>query len=339
VVVQWAALAVAAAACGAEGELPQNALDPAGPVARQQDSLWNLVFLIATGVFILVQGLILLAVFRFRDRGDATPPKQVHGNTRLEVMWTVVPALILAAIAVPTVRTVFDLARPMSDEALDVRVVGKQYWWEFEYRNAGPGEPVVTAGELHIPTGREIFITLDGESADVDVDVIHSFWVPRLAGKQDYVPGHTRTMWLEADEPGTYPGQCAEMCGLSHANMRFTVIAHEPADFEQWLEAQAAPAATPQGLAAAGAEIFGQQCVGCHSVQGLEASGGARFGPDLTHFAQRQRFAGYTFETTDENLTAWIDNPQQMKPGAQMPALGLDPEQIDALVAYLQSLE
>jgi cytochrome c oxidase subunit 2 len=353
--VGWAAvagLALLAAGCSSstEGALPQSVLDPAGPIARAQDRLWDIVFPIAVIVFVLVQALILVAVVKFRDRGDDRIPKQVAGNTRLEVLWTIIPALILVAIAVPTVGTIFQLSTPAAEDALIVRVVGKQYWWQFEYMNAGP-EPVRTANELHVPTGREVFIELDGladnEQGDV-VDVIHSFWPARLSGKQDYIPGHLRTMKFVADEPGEYPGQCAEFCGLSHADMRFTVIAHEPAEFDEWLAAQASPAAAATGDLALGSELVSRQgCLSCHTIEGHPDNADARTGPSLTHFAERAKFAGYTFDRTDENVRQWVRDPQSLKLGAQMPDYGaqaagagpLTDQELDALVAYLQSLE
>ncbi|HSK92385.1 MAG TPA: cytochrome c oxidase subunit II transmembrane domain-containing protein [Euzebyales bacterium] len=356
----WVALlGLLLAGCATEG-LPQSAMDPAGPIARSENNLWNYVFPIAVAVFILVQGLILWAVFRYRDRGGDDIPKQVAGNTRLELLWTVIPALILVGIAVPTVGTIFELSREPGEDALDVRVVAKQYWWEFEYLG-DEGQGVVTANELHIPTGRPVFLQMQSLSAtlpdpgidanpqagdEVSAGVLHSFWVPRLAGKQDVVPGHTRRMTIEADEPGEYPGQCAEFCGLSHARMRFQVIAHEPAEYEQWLEGQTQPAQTPQdALAQEGEALFEEQtCFQCHAVNGYEESTGTaaniRIGPDLTHFASRQTFAGGVFDVDDEEqLRAWLANPQAVKAGSQMPNLGLSEEHIDALTAYLYSLE
>jgi cytochrome c oxidase subunit 2 len=356
----WMALlGLLLAGCGVR-ELPQSALNPAGPVADSQDQLWNLVFWIAVGVFVLVQGLILYAVFRFRDRGGDEIPKQVAGNTRLEIIWTIIPAVILIGIAVPTVRTIFDLAEPPAEDALDVRIIGKQYWWAFEYLGE-EGQGVITANELHIPVGREVALDMQSLSAtlpdpgpDADVvvgepvsnGVIHSFWVPRLAGKQDVVPGHTRRLMIEADEPGVYPGQCAEFCGLSHARMRFEVIAHEPAEFEQWLDDQAQPAAAASGgQAAQGQELFqSQQCITCHAIDGYEAAAGApaevRIGPNLTHFASRRKFAGGIFDVDDRaQLEAWLRNPQAVKAGSQMPNLGLSDEQINALTDYLYTLE
>jgi cytochrome c oxidase subunit 2 len=355
----WTALlGLLLAGCATEG-LPQSAMDPAGPIARSENNLWNYVFIIAVGVFILVQGLILWAVFRYRDRGGDDIPKQIAGNTRLELLWTVIPALILVGIAVPTVSTIFELSTEPGDEALDVRVVGKQYWWEFEYLDEDT-QGVVTANELHIPTGRPVFLQMQSLSAvqpdpgldaapdisqPVSAGVIHSFWVPRLAGKQDVVPGHTRRMTIEADEPGRYPGQCAEFCGLSHARMRFEVVAHDPAEFEAWIAAQAEPAQTPDDqLAQEGEALFEEAtCIACHAIDGYEESTGSaaavRIGPDLTHFASRDAFAGGVIENNEENLKAWLANPQQVKAGAQMPNLGLSDGDIDALTAYLQSLE
>ncbi|HWB73057.1 MAG TPA: cytochrome c oxidase subunit II [Egibacteraceae bacterium] len=333
-----AGLALVLAACASE-PLPQSALDPAGPVARQQDRLWDMVVPIAAAVFVLVEGGILLLLWRYRGRGDDRPPKQVAGNTRLEIVWPVIPALLLTGVAVPTVATIFALSGRPAGDPLEVKVVGKQYWWEFEY--LGPeGRGVVTANELHIPTERPVFIRLDGTGTDADV--IHSFWVPRLAGKQDYIPGHVRTMHLEADEPGVYPGQCAEFCGLSHANMRLLVVAHEPAEFRRWLSDQARPARSNQtGLAAQGREVVTTAgCLGCHTIAGHPDNADVRVGPDLTHFASRQRFAGAIFDNDDPaQLAAWLRDPQAVKPGAQMPNLQLSAHQIEALVAYLQSLE
>jgi cytochrome c oxidase subunit 2 len=349
---------------GDTGEIPQNALDPApGTVAQELDELWNLVFPIAVGVFVLVQGLILFAVLRFRSQrgpGDeAEPlPKQVAGNTRLEITWTIIPAVILVIIAVPTVRTIFSVAGS-SEDAMNVRVIAKQYWWEFEYEDPEQ-QGVVTATQLHIPTGREVQLDMQSVSptvsydpeqvpegevqpvGDVGLGVIHSFWVPRLNGKFDVVPGHTREMKLETDEPGTYLGQCAEFCGLSHANMKFSVVAQEPEEFDAWIEEQAAEAELQEsGLAAEGQELYvSATCVACHAIEGHPQNAGARVGPTLTHFNSRETFAGGILDVqSDDQLRAWLRDPQDEKPGAQMPDLNLSEEQIDALVAYLRTLD
>lgn len=354
---------------GDTGEIPQNALDPApGSPAVEADALWNQVFPIAVAVFVLVQGLIVFALIRFRARGDdGELPKQLAGNTKLEIGWTLIPALILVGVAVPTVRTIFDLA-DISEDALAVRVIAKQYWWEFEYLDPQT-EGVVTATQLHIPTGREVRLDLQSVSSTASYDpsavpegenvegpealgVIHSFWVPRLAGKMDVVPGHTRQMKISTEEEGLYVGTCAEFCGLSHANMRFSVLAQSPEDFDAWIAEQQEAADPPEGAAAVeGAELFTTEtCVACHAIDGyVQPSVGGepvpvedqpRVGPTLTHFNARDRFAGDILDTqSDEDLRRWLENPQREKPGAQMPNLNLAPEEIDALIAYLRTLD
>jgi cytochrome c oxidase subunit II len=338
------------AACGRTdiADFPQDALSPDGPVARAQDALWQQVFPIAVAVFVLVQALIIITMVKFRRRPDQTePPRQYAGNTRLEIAWTLVPALILVWVAVPTVQTIFELAEEApEDERLDVVVVGKQFWWQFEYPDAG----VLTANELVIPTGTPVRVELDGIGRyEIDGNefreenlVLHSFWVPRLAGKLDYVPNHERFLTIEADEPGTYRGQCAEFCGLSHANMRFYVTALEPAEYEEWLAQQQEDAREPQtAQEQLGYDLVGANCVACHAVRGHENNGNSRVGPDLTHFASREEFAGAIFRTEDtEQLKRWIENSQREKPGSQMlPFPNLTDEELDALAAYLQSLE
>jgi cytochrome c oxidase subunit II len=349
--VLLAGMTVLLAACGRTdiADFPQDALSPDGPIAQMQDDLWRIVFPIAVGIFILVQALIILAMLRFRARPtDVDPPRQIHGNTRLEILWTLIPAVILVAVAVPTVQTIFALAEEAPEgERVDVRVVGKQYWWQFEY----PGEDILTANELVIPTGTPVRVELDGiglyedaagnEARDTNL-VLHSFWVPRLAGKLDYVPGHERFLTIEADEPGVYRGQCAEFCGLSHANMRFYVTALEPAEYEEWVAGQQQDAREPQtAQEELGYELFAVNCVACHQIRGHEANGGSRIGPDLTHFATREEFAGAIFRNDDtERLKAWIQNSQREKPGSQMlPFPNLTDEELDALAAYLQSLD
>jgi cytochrome c oxidase subunit II len=339
------------AACGTTdpADYPLDALSPQGPTAQAQDDLWRLVFPVSVGVFILVQGLIIAAIVRFRARPDEGGiPKQVHGNTRLEIAWTIIPAAILVWIAVPTVRTIFELeAAPDTAERMDVTVVGKQYWWEFSY----PEQGIFTANEMVIPVDTPVYLTLDGapeyELADGGTTtapdlVLHSFWVPRLAGKKDYVPGHENNLTIQADEPGRYLGNCAEYCGLSHANMRFRVVALEQAEFDEWVEAQQQPAESPDDeVAAQGEELFGAQCIACHAVDGHPENRDERIGPDLTHFMSREEFAGAIFDVDDdEQLRRWIRNPPAEKPGAQMLAFpDLTDEELDALIAYLRTLE
>jgi cytochrome c oxidase subunit 2 len=315
--------------------MPQDTLNPAGPEARKINSLFWLVFWIAVAVFVLVEGLIVVAMVKFRRRPGAGIPKQVHGNKGLEIGWTIAPAVILLAISIPTVGTIFSLSRK-PPHSLDITVTGHQWWWQVEY----PGLRVTTANEIHIPVGRPVYVAV------TSADVIHSFWIPRLAGKQDLEPGRTNHVTLEADQPGTYLGQCAEYCGLSHANMRMRVIAQTDGDFQAWADAESRPAqVATTGLAAQGADLFAngkfagaQQCVACHTVSGIPNAGGV-IGPDLTHFGNRTTFAGSIFPNDRAHLEAWLRDPPAIKPGADMPNLGLTQEQINALIAFLESLK
>lgn len=325
------ALAILVAACGDAG--PQDTLHPQGPVAEKVDGLFKPVFWIAVFVFFLVEGLILYAVIKFRARpGQTDEPKQVHGNKRLELTWTIIPALLLAGIAFPTVATIFDITAKPGADKLAVKVVGHQWWWEYRYQNVKPA--VVTANELVIPLNKPVYLEL--ESADV----IHSFWVPKLSGKQDVVPGRTNTLEFVATKPGEYFGQCAEFCAISHANMRLRVKALPPAEFDAWLKSQQRPALDPASPEAArGREVFmANACVQCHAIAGTDAAG--TVGPNLTHFAGRGTFAAAVYENNDENLYKWIEDAPGRKAGVIMPSFKgtLTPEQIRALVAYLRSL-
>jgi cytochrome c oxidase subunit 2 len=375
--VGWALLGMLLAGCainGDTGEIPQNILDPSpGTTAQQVDRLWNQVFPIAIGVFVLVQGLILYALWRFRSKGDDEPiPKQVAGNTRLELTWTVIPAVILAFVAVPTVQTIFSLSAEGPD-VINVRVIGKQYFWEFEYMDPEE-QAVVTATELHIPAGREVQLDLVSASATVSFDpntspggfptgeqalgVLHNFSVPKLAPKTYLYPNRVREMALIAEEEGVYLGQCMEFCGLSHPNMRFSVIVQSQEDFDAWIAEQAEPAdAVEQGDSvdgqtgdpAVGQDLFAsRQCIGCHAIEGHPATltdDGeqgqlARTGPNLTHLNSRDTFAGGILDVqSDDDMLAWLRNPQEQKPGAQMPRNLLAEDELDDILAYLRTLD
>lgn len=341
---QSVALAVPLVFLSACGEGPQSALRPAGEWSRKVGNLFNVAFFMAVVVFIVVEGLLVYFLVRFRARPGDDEPKQIHGATRLEIAWTIVPALMLAGLAVPTVATVFDLARTPRGDVLAVKVTGHQWWWEFEYPQTG----VKTASELHIPVKKQVNVELRS------FDVIHSFWVPRLAGKLDVVPGHVNRLTLEADKPGVYLGQCAEFCGRSHANMRLRVVAQTQQEFDAWIRQQQQPAAKPtSGLAAEGYALWGQKgCAACHSIAGNEASGGANVGPNLTHLQSRSMFAGDTLDLTPENLTKWLRNPSALKPmqpenGIGMPSKfppgpngkPLTDDEIAKLVSYLETLK
>jgi cytochrome c oxidase subunit II len=368
VVLGLVALALVAAACAPNAT--QSALEPKGPYAQKSHDLFVPVFWVAAAIFVVVEGLLVLFVIRYRHRKKAIRiPPQVHGNTRLEIAWTILPTLILAGVAVPTIATIWDLAAKPTGDVLEVNVLGHQWWWEFDY----PDQQILTANELHIPTGKPVYLTLcavgfgygdpvpsqggppapsacQGSTdqpppAAIGASVIHSFWVPELAGTQDVI------LTIQADEPGVYEGQCKEFCGLAHAYMKFTVVAHTPEDFERWVTEQQAPAASPgaRSQAAAGLEVFtsplptGGSCTDCHAVAGLEGPSGqpllANGGPSLTHLMSRQCFRGCTLATTPENLRRWIADPRAIEAGSFMPDYGLSSEQLDQVVAYLTTLE
>jgi cytochrome c oxidase subunit 2 len=352
------AVALLLAACAPNAT--QSALEPAGEEARKAHNLFVPVFWVAVAIFVIVEGALVLFAVRYRHRrGRDTIPPQVHGNTRLEIAWTILPAVILAGIAVPTVTTLFDLARDPGPDALQVTVLAHQWWWEFDYPDQGVNVP----NELHIPTDRPVFLTMcavglgyegkiapsecqpggpEAPAAAVGNSVIHSFSVPELAGTQDVFPVYARTMTIEADEPGVYEGQCKEYCGLSHAYMRVNVVAHTPEDFERWVAEQQRPA-TPEGPATAGAQLFSERCTQCHTIEAAGPEGAALRGsnsaPNLTHFMSRDCFRGCTMPITRENLERWLRNPQAVEAGSWMT---LDPplteQQIDDLVAFLETL-
>jgi cytochrome c oxidase subunit 2 len=339
-------LATLLAATACWGTNPQDTLAPRGPVASDQKALFYPAFWIAVVIFFLVEGLLVYAVIHFRHRRthpDDRLVKQVHGNTRIEIAWTLAPTLLLAILAIPTVATIYNLEPKRTSDSLQVNVVGHQWWWEFQYTdypdNNTPSKFVTTANELHIPVGRRVNITLKS------VDVIHAFFVPSLAGQLDAVPGHNNQMWIQADQTGTYLGQCTQFCGASHAFMRFRVIADD--NFDGWIAAQKAPPVAPTGDTQAGAQLFAQMtfnnpghkagaCYGCHTINGVSQG---NVGPNLTHFASRTTFAGSTLDNTPENVAKWLRDPQAVKPDAIMPNLGLSDQQINDLVAYLESLK
>ncbi len=317
-------------------------LMPASPNATTIYNLTVIVFLIAAGVFIIVEAMLFWSVIRFSRNKTPGEPKQVEGNTTFEILWTAAPAIVLLVVFIVSLQALFPLSgqpstRTASDsttvnvaaaDSVHVRVVGHQWWWEFQY----PDFNVVTANELHLPVGSTV--SLDVES----VDVIHSFWVPQLGGKIDVIPGHVNHTWIQPNQVGTFHGQCAEFCGTEHADMRFNVIVESKDAFQSWLQNQQAPAAGTSGLAAQGEQIFmNGVCIGCHTVNGTKAQG--KVGPNLTHLASRTTFAGAIMDLTPDNLKRWLNDPQKVKPGTLMKIPPLTPDQIDALVAYLTSLK
>jgi cytochrome c oxidase subunit II len=297
---------------------------PAGPIAREIDGLWIFMLVLGVAVFVLVVALMVIAlVRRGRDESDGASERPwLVGSVILSVSG--VAAVLVATLALMG-------STPEDDPgALTIEVVGRQWWWEVRY----PDHGVVTANEVHIPAGERVRLLLTSG------DVVHSFWVPALAGKKDLIPEDITTLMIEADEPGTYRGQCAEFCGLQHANMGILVEAASPGDFEAWVDAQGGPAATPDtDQEVRGADVFAQAgCGRCHTVAGTGAAG--QTGPDLTHLASRRTLAAGTLENTTDDLEAWITDPHVYKEGVAMePAPPLEDDELDALVAYLESLE
>jgi cytochrome c oxidase subunit 2 len=298
--------------------------EPRSPQATAIAHLFESALLICGAVFLLVAVLVVYCVFRFRANG-ATEPRQVAGNTRLEIAWTVAPVLVLTWLLVLTSRAM-SASDPPVDRDADVTIIGHQWWWEARYPSG-----IVTANEIHIPTGKALVVRL--ESADV----VHDFWVPELGRKMDATPGRAGSLWIEADQSGTYAGACAEYCGLEHAWMRILVVAETPANFAEWQRHELAPPRPPSGeLALHGAALFGAMtCIKCHSIGGISS---ARFAPDLTHLAERSTLGAGVFANTPADLSRWLTDPQAIKAGCHMPNAQLTDTQVRAFVAYFETL-
>jgi cytochrome c oxidase subunit 2 len=308
----------------------QSALHPAGPGAESISNLWWLMFWTCTVVYVLVMGTLVLAVRRRRTGREAASQRTL---LRSVVGASAATFVILFGLLVASVVTGRAIGSIGSAEGLVVEITGNQWWWDIEYHNPDPSLRVRTANELHLPIGRQVRIQMKSN------DVIHSFWVPNLHGKMDLIPGRQTALWVQADRPGIYRGQCAEYCGLQHAHMAFSVIAESPDDFERWLTAQrrtAPPPASPEQQR--GRDLVERgSCAMCHAVRGTAAGG--RTAPDLTHIATRSTIAAGTAPNTRGYLAGWIADPQHLKPGAKMPATGLSAEELQAVLAYLETLE
>ena len=313
-------------------DAPLDSLSSAGPYARSIDELFWLTFWIAVGVFVIVQGALLFSVFYFKERESSPDPKQIHGNNFLEILWTIIPVLILAAIAVPTVKTIFDLAREPED-ALKIEVIGHQWWFEYKYPDFG----ITTANVLVIPEDQPVRLEMWSN------DVLHNYWVPKLNGKRYLVPGQTTYLNLQADSPEEFWAQCGEYCGLSHSKMRGRVISMTESDFAAWVanEQSYAEQELPESSLAAEGQIvyLNAGCTQCHVIDGVWDVQGDRIAPNLTHFATRSVFAGAALKNNPETLTKWLANPAEIKPGTFMPNLELTEKEINALIAYLGTLK
>jgi cytochrome c oxidase subunit 2 len=319
--------------------------DPASPNALSIVNLAILALAVTGLIFLVVEGVLLYSVWRFRHPADAEStgePPQVYGSMPIEVAWTAAPTMIVFFLVLVTTRTLWEVERDLpqpaaGDNTLFVTVVGHQWWWEYVY-DAYDGRKLgfVTANELHIPasdasTSRPAYLMLKS------ADVCHSFWVPRLSGKVDLIPGHTNLIVLETKETGLHLGQCAEFCGAQHANMLLRVVVHPPDEFEAWLASESQPAQDVATAREGKAAFLALSCINCHAVRGTPAGG--NFAPDLTHLMSRETLAGGMIQNTPENLRRWVHDPQSIKPGCLMPAFGLGDRDLDLVVDYLLTLK
>ncbi len=313
---------------------PTSIFAPTSTPAHSILGLSFFVLAVTAGIFAIVFSLLVYCVIRFGKRADddGREPPQVYGSNQVEIAWTVIPILIVVVLFLATARVIANIQKTAPPpNAIQVIAIGHQFWWEYRY----PGLKVVTANELHVPVSdpahpTPTFIRL--LSADTD----HSFWVPRLDGKTDLIPNHPNSMWIDPQLTGLYLGQCAQYCGTQHAKMLLRVYVQSRQDFDHWVEQQTQPAQTNTPVSE-GQRIFETTaCINCHAVTGTVADG--RFGPDLTHLMSRETIASGAAPNTPENLRLWIQNPDSIKPGSKMPAMGLSDHQLDAVTAYLATL-
>ena len=353
----------------------QSTFDPAGPVAEKQLELFNVLLWVMVGVFVLVEGALLYAVIRYRRRPGQELPVQTHGNLPLEIAWTIVPTILIMALGIWTVFTIFDLEEPpaSADNVLDVTVTAHQWWWEFEYPDAGGGKRITTANEMRVPVDVPVRLTLLSD------DVIHSFWIPKLAGKLDLVPTRANQMWFQADAneidefPATFYGQCAEFCGIAHALMKFRVVVLEQDEYDSWVLNYGPPPEETQ-RAQEGRILFQVNCALCHTISprdpdtgksvldyddgpaqdsrmvGFMAGTGitAAPAPNLTDLRSRRSLGAGLMDLNQENLRRWLHNPEDVKPGTSMAARGLiyqsgdislSDGEMDSIIAYLLNLQ
>jgi cytochrome c oxidase subunit 2 len=314
---------------GCQGPFPQTTFSATTEFGADLSGLFWLIFWWAVVVFVVVEVGVIYVLIRFRARPGQEDPAPVHGHTALEIAWTLAPAMIIVFIAVPTIQVIWKDAGADTTNALQVEAIGHQWWWEFRYPEYG----IVTANDLYLPQGRPVEVQL------TSADVIHSFWLPRLAGKRDMILGRTSRLVFTPDSTGEFWGQCAEYCGTSHANMRFRAFVQSPADFDAWVTNQTSPPAPEASLSAAEAQGLAayrtRGCVACHAIDGISAG---VLGPDLNHFGNRSTVAGGILDNTAENLADWLRDPPGVKPGSLMPNFQLSEDDITALVTYLQSL-
>ena len=302
---------------------------PQSPQTGAIVGVFDTVLVIAAVVFVVVAAGVAYCALRYRGRARADEPAQRFGSQTIEILWTVIPILIVTGLFVVTVRAMIRIDAPQaSGQNADLTVRGHQWWWEAHYPNGA-----IATGDIHIPVGRRLLVRIQSG------DVIHDFWAPQLARKMDAIPGRSSYIWLEADAPGTYSGACSEFCGNDHAWMRFRVVAQPEATYEAWLQQQIQPPPQPSGAAADGARLFREKkCADCHSIAGVVPASDPERGPDLSHLASRALLGGGIAANTPANLTLWLTDPQAAKPGNRMPNTPLTANQRTSLLAYLESL-
>ena len=313
---------------------PQSMLGAAGPHAGGVESLWWLFFWVTSAVYVLVLIALLAAVLRRRRPVDLRDPAASRRAGIVITGATGITLVLLFVLLISSVRTGRYSIQGLADPShVNIKLTGSQWWWDVEYESTIASQRVQTANEIHIPTGRPVLMKL------LSSDVIHSFWVPNLAGKKDLIPGHQTELWIQADRPGVYRGQCAEFCGPQHAHMALVVVAETADKYAAWLDAQRRPATEPQdGITKLGRDVFlSGPCVMCHSIRGTGAGG--RTAPDLTHLGSRLTLAAGTLPNTPGHLAGWITDAQGIKPGSRMPTIGIGGEDLQALLKYLQTLK
>lgn len=309
----------------------QSALNPASPQAEGISTLWWAMFYVAT--IATIGTLAVLALGLWRARKGTAQPLQATGSRNLVLAAGVaIPLVVLVTLVGGSLMLGRNLSAEPPAGALNIDVTGWRWWWEVRYLDDDGRVLFTTANELHVPVGRPVAVTLRA------ADVIHSFWVPNLHGKTDMIPGHVNRMWFEAEAPGVFRGQCAEYCGHQHALMAFMVVAQPEPDFQNWLANQQQPAIEPQTAEARlGKRVFMRSCSHCHAIRGTEADG--ELGPDLTHFGSRLTLAAATRPSTRGHISGWIADPQSIKPGNLMPAMGLESDELTAVTTYMESLK
>ncbi|MGE0174856.1 MAG: cytochrome c oxidase subunit II [Oligoflexales bacterium] len=308
---------------------PMTSIYPLTEWGRDINYLYLITTVICTAIAIIVAGVLVYVLYRFREKpGDTHMPKQIKGNHKLELVWSIIPVVLLIFIFVPTAETIFKYSETPQD-ALEIEVIGHQWWWEFKY----PEYNIVTANELHLPENRAVHITM------TSADVIHSFWIPRFGGKVDTLPGETTHMTFttpagEKVGGDYYQGQCFELCGLSHALMRFQAVVHKTDEFKRWTDAYNADVLVASDLEKKGQQLMTDKiCVTCHTISGTTAAG--LVGPNLTNFGSRRTLAAGTLPNTREQLKKWLKDPPAVKPGSLMPNLQLADDEIEAIASYL----